>query len=499
MAFFVITLAIWVIKVKKLSKPTFENKETGNGGGIPTLKAIWELFDLSLLFSQTGIRKHSGISSWLMAFSYICGLIANVGSVNKNAAYIAESPVLQQVLSGRVITQSAFSRFLSKPFNWLMFSLGRISRLQERAETRLTDGDIIALDDTKIKHPHGIKLPFLCWLFDNSDKQHVWCMNLVSTLAVLKNGLEYPMLWRFWVKKDQENEKQTKLDLAKLMLSDFRSINKSKVWVAMDRWFLCKRFLVWLVDQKFDWVTKAKRNTVLFRKIYDPALKKETFVKLNPAYLLREVYPKIRVLGRKHILSIPNIYIKLPYEDITRKGKPITRHRFTPVAAIAATYSKQAGDSSDLLPEEEAAATFRDAYLIISNRVDAPEEAAYAYVKRWRIEVFYRAVKQDLGLTSCYAQSEAAHFAHVELLFTAKTLLCYAFWELNKEGAEQAPTLSEMVRYFFNASYRIDCSKQQIQINFDTTAGRFARLINNFWPSFLEIGLWSWDIYPVTA
>ncbi|MEL1135998.1 hypothetical protein AAC978_12510 [Desulfitobacterium sp. THU1] len=63
---------------------------------------------------------------------------------------------------------------------------------------------------------------------------------------------------------------------------------------------------------------------------------------------------------------------------------------------------------------------------MISNRVDAPEEATTAYARRWRIEVFYRMAKQNLGLTSCYAQPEAAHFAHVELLFTAKTLLCYA-------------------------------------------------------------------------
>ncbi len=499
MAFFVITLAIWVMRMKKLCKPSFENKKSGNGGGIPTLKAIWELFDLSLLFSQTGIRKHSGMAAWLIAFSYVCGLVANVGSVNRSAAYISGSPVLQQVLSGKVITQSTLSRFLSKSFNWLSFSVGRLSRFQECAETRLTDGDIIALDDTKIEHPHGKKLPFLCWLFDSSDKQHVWCMNLVSTLAVLKNGLEYPLLWRFWIKNEPENMKQTKLDLAKQMLQDFRSINPSKVWVAMDRWFLCKKFLVWLVDYQFDWVTKAKRNTVLYRKVYDPVVNKETFVKLNPSFLLREVYPKLRVLGKGTVLGIPDIYIKLPYEDLTRKGKIITRHRLIPVAAVAATYSKQIDDADIVLTEEETAATFRDTYLLISNRVDVPKEVADAYVKRWRIEVFYRAAKQDLGLTSCYSQTETAHFAHVELLFTAKSLLCYAHWQLNKEGAEQAPTLSEMVRYFFNASCRINCYEQQIQIYFDTTTGCFSRLFNSFWPTLLTMGLWSWDIHPATA
>ena len=136
---------------------------------------------------------------WLLAFAYICGLVNHASSANQNAKFSTEAPFLQQLLSGEIISQSAFSRFLSKPFEWLRFSLGRIARLQENMDSRLTDGDIIALDDTKVD-PYGKKIPFLCWLFDSSDKRHVWCINLVSTLAVLKNGFEYPMLWRFWVK-----------------------------------------------------------------------------------------------------------------------------------------------------------------------------------------------------------------------------------------------------------------------------------------------------------
>ncbi|PHJ37893.1 hypothetical protein P378_13185 [Desulforamulus profundi] len=60
MVLFTITLAIWVIRMKELCKPTFEKKDHGKGAGIPVLKSIWDLFDLSLLFSQSGIRKHSG-------------------------------------------------------------------------------------------------------------------------------------------------------------------------------------------------------------------------------------------------------------------------------------------------------------------------------------------------------------------------------------------------------------------------------------------------------
>lgn len=495
---FIITLAIWVMPMKELCSPVFKEKDHGQGAGIPVIKTIWDLFDLSLLFSQSGIRKHAGIPAWIMAFAYVCGLIHNAPSVNKNAQYSEDAPFLQQLLAGQKISQCAFSRFLAKPFRWQQFSFGRLSRLQEKIDTQLQDGDIIALDDTKIEHPHGKKIPFLCWLFDSSDKRHVWCMNLVSTLAVLENGLEYPLLWRIWVKADQKNERQTKLDLARQMLAEVRQLNGASLWVAMDRWFLCKKFLIWLMEKNFDWVTKAKSNTVLYRKIYDPVLKRAVFTKLNPKQLLREVYPQVKAQGKGNVLGIPDIYIKLPYQTVTRKGKPITRQRYQLLAAIAATYEKQA-DDEELLPETESPATFKDVYLLISNRADSPEKAAQAYVKRWKIEVFYRTTKQNLGLTACYAQSEAAHLAHVELLFTAMTLLCYASWPGNKEGADQAPPLCQVMRYFFNAGCRIDCYEQLIQVYFDTSIQRFSRLIDEFWPRFLNLELWSWQHYPETA
>jgi len=326
MDFLSVTSAMRVIAMR-LCQPTFEQKLHGFGGGIPALKAIWDWFDLSMLFSQCAIRKQAGEPTWTLCFAYICGLIAGAASTNKIVKFISESPLFHCLLADKSITQCAMSRLFSKPFAWLNFSIGRLARLQEKAECRLEDGDIVALDDTKLEHPFEKKLPFLCWLFDYSDKRHVWCMNLISTLAVLKNGLEYPLLWRFWIKSQHDSEKQSKLELAKHMLLDIRSICKARLFIAMDRWFLCKHFLVWLTDHNFDWVTKAKRNTVLWRKVYDPVLGKQVYTKLNPSSLLREVYPKLKFCRPSQVLSLPDIYIKLPYETKTRKGKPITRQR----------------------------------------------------------------------------------------------------------------------------------------------------------------------------
>jgi len=43
------------------------------------------------------LRKtdYSGIAAWLMAFAYICGLIAQKSSVNQNAEFSKDSPVLE--------------------------------------------------------------------------------------------------------------------------------------------------------------------------------------------------------------------------------------------------------------------------------------------------------------------------------------------------------------------------------------------------------------------
>jgi hypothetical protein len=113
--------------LKTLSDPSFEKKDYGQGAGIPVLKTIWDLFDLSLLFSQLGFLKHSGLAPWLLAFAYICGLIGQVNSANHNAKYSTDAPFLQQLLSGKTISQSAFSRFLSTPFKWFNFSLEGLS------------------------------------------------------------------------------------------------------------------------------------------------------------------------------------------------------------------------------------------------------------------------------------------------------------------------------------------------------------------------------------
>ena len=190
--------------------------------------------------------------------------------------------------------------------------------------------------------------------------------------------------------------------------------------------------------------------------------------------------------------------MKQPYIVTNRKGKQVTKQRYVLIAAVVAMRLKE--DESSLKVEQteddESPATYKGAYLIISNRHDAPKEALQTYVKRWRIEVFFRTAKQELAFENCHSESEAHHHAHFELLFTAETLLAVALFEMNKEKTSDGKgcTHGEMVRGLFHTRCqtrtRNHKGQERIYIDFDIEVKRFARLIRLFWPPHYLMLLW---------
>ena len=247
-------------------------------------------------------------------------------------------------------------------------------------------------------------------------------MNLVTLHAVLRNGLEYPLFYRIWRKPVVKGEGPTKFDLAREMLVHLRKSVSCRLWVAaLDRWYLSKEFFNFLTSNSFDWVTKAKRNTVIYRRVIKPWSGEERFVSINARMLIKEIFPQLKLQGSGLVsVAVPDIYMKMPYKITNKKDKVVTKQRFTPIAAVVAMSLKEDEEETkeNVVEEDinELSAQYRGAYLIISNRHDAPCEALSVYMKRWRIEVFYRAAKQELGLSDCHSTAEIHHHAHLELL-----------------------------------------------------------------------------------
>jgi hypothetical protein len=502
--------------LKTLQKPIFRDLPQGECAGAPILQKLWDRFDFSFLLTQAGIYKVSGVPTWMLSFLYVIGLVAQCSSVSKMAKLAGKDALLNVMFRRIKITQYTLSRFLTTAYNWSLFGQKRVERLQEEQDTKLQEGDSINLDDTQVVHPYGKMLSFLCWLYDHSLKIHVWGMNLVVLQAVLRNGIEYPLSYLIWQKPEVKGEGPTKYDLAREMLLQLRKSVTCRLWIAMDRWYLCKEFFNFLTDNSFDWVTKAKRNTALYRKEIESWSGRERYVPVNPIMLIKEVFFQLKTLGKPGIASasIPNIYIKMPYETVNKKGKKVIKQRYTPIAAVVAIRLKEDEKeyeekiiSDD--PTTEQPVKYRGAYLIISNRFDVPKEALSVYIKRWRIEVFFRAAKQELGMNNCHSTTEIHHHAHLELLFAAETLVSYAQWQANQEKTsdEEGFTHGEMVHSLFHTRCEIQLKTQkgiqQVCVNFDTPVQKFQRLFDLFWPDevrmFLGISFTGSQLLPLSA
>lgn len=146
--------------------------------------------------------------------------------------------------------------------------------------------------------------------------------------------------------------------------------------------------------------------------------------------LIKSVFKDLLKLGSSGLvcIAIPDIYMKLPYTTVNRKGKQVVTQKYVPFAAVVATRLKEDEESiSTTDTENDAPATYKGAYLLISNRHDIPLKAVGMYVKRWRIEVFFRTAKQELALEQCDSTAEAHQHAHLELLFATETLLAYTY------------------------------------------------------------------------
>src|SRR5690606_23610861 len=103
-----------------------------------------------------------------------------------------------------------------------------------------------------------------------------------------------------------------------------------------------------------------------------------------------------------------------------------TKQRFMPIAAIVAQRLQEDKERFPTENDLDDPATYKGAYLIISNRHDEPRQALEVYGKRWRIEVFFRMAKQELGFEHCHSTSEMHQHAHLELVLATETLLAYA-------------------------------------------------------------------------
>lgn len=284
-----------------LHQPKFKKLSYSAFGGAPLLLSLWNRFDFSLLLTQCGIVKTRGCPTWKLAFLFVVGLMSRCAACLQMIQFYEKESLLQRMFGGQNITQSVFSRFMVSAFAWHTFNIKRMAMLQEQEDTMLKDDDVIALDDTLVEHNHARKMPFIYRLWDHCSKAYVNAMNVVVLHAVKANGLQYPLLYAIWKQDDGQPEHQSKLTLALNLLNQVKAhtLGAAQCWVAMDSWYLAKELYLGIEGLGFHWVSRAKSNTTLYRKVMVRG--KERVIKILPGQLFREAKPAFVFWRRKGI------------------------------------------------------------------------------------------------------------------------------------------------------------------------------------------------------
>lgn len=479
-----------------LSKPKFKKLNYSTFGGAPLLLSLWNHFDFSILLTQCGIYKGKGCPTWKLAFLFVIGLMARCSSCLQMVRFYEGESLLQRMFDMQTVTQSVFSRFLVSSFAWETFNIKRVARFQEQEETRLVDDDVIALDDTLIEHNHARKMPFLYRLWDHCSKTYVNALNVVVLQAVKANGLQYPLLYEIWKQDNGQESHETKLDLALRMLKKVKEqAGKLRCWVAMDSWYFVKGLYLAIEELEYHWVTRAKKNTTLYRKVMIRG--RERMIKILPERLYREAKPVFSFWRQKgtRCMRFKDIYIAVDeiHHGKGKRKEPVLK----PVNAVVTAY----------LEEDEDNGRFKEIFaLLLSNRVDEkPETIVGVYKKRWSIEIFFRNAKQELGLNECHSTEKHHIHAHLSLLMVAESLVRFAQWKYNeKTDKEEVVTHGQVVAHLFHIRCEVQAkSKDSIQIYFDMASQRFARFFQKYWPEHLFMDWFApkayWDSYPASG
>ena len=219
----------------------------------------------------------------------------------------------------------------------------------------------------------------------------------------------------------------------------------------MDSWYFAKDFCLAIEKLEFDWVTRAKKNTTLYRKVM--ICGKERFIEILPEKLFSEAKPVFTFWRKKGTLCMPFKDIYLAVDEIHhgegKRKEPVLK----PINAVVAAYIEEDPETA------ESKETF---VLLVSNRMDATaQKIVQVYKKRCNIEVFFRNAKQELGLNDCHSTDENHIHAHLSLLFVAESLIRLAQWQCNeKTGTEEEVTHGQVVELLFHTRCEVRAQKQ---------------------------------------
>jgi len=282
--------------------------------------------------------------------------------------------------------QSTLNRFLTaSPWHLPSLEARRLKLAGENLPIHEGSTGYLIIDDT-INEKTGSHMEETGYHYDSSKGKPVWGHSLVTTHYV--NGeADYPVRLGLYVKKETCEEKgtafKTKIQLAVDQIETFTPPPGTRTVVAFDSWYFCRQIVEAARNREWDWVTQAEPNRIVFIKGQ-----------------------------RMNVTSLAEGLPEKQFRKVNVKGEAFT------VCGLEAWMPK-AGDVKLVVSREMDGFHF-----YVTSRLDwSSRRVLEAYKVRQTIDVFYRDVKQNLGLEEYQVRKGRGAITHWHLVFTAYTLL----------------------------------------------------------------------------
>ena len=316
--------------------------------------------------------------------------------------------------------QSSMNRFLTD-YEWNEKKVNdtRLKLLQDNQETKYKKHGLVVIDDTII-HKTGESIEGVGWIFDHCANKTVLGQSVVTS-HYIDSKVNYPIDYRFYFSKKSDYAKQaefkSKIQLAIELINDsvIRGIEGGFV---MDSWFICN-----------DVVNEAeKHNRFIVGRIKSDRL----------------------VHTRQGLISISEFAKSLPNESWKEIEIESVKYRiFTKVMKFQSLDKKVRVVISHMEGVE-------DPVFIVTNQLGwNVKKIIETYSMRFKIENFYKDVKQNFGLEDCQLRSLKGTKRHWYMAFLAYSLVKLTFCKSSLSKKLDAVSIGEGCR---KTSEEILCS-----------------------------------------
>jgi len=344
--------------------------------------------------------------------TYILGLVAcedrrkNVESINRCFVEAKD--------------QSSLNRFLTAS-PWSLQRLEGLRLAMARESLRVPEGStgFLILDDT-LNVKTGLHMEGAGYHYDSAEGRFAWGHSLVTTHYACGDD-DYPVRLALYLKREtclkEDRAFKTKIQLSCEQVEAFTPPHGAETAVVFDSWYFCHKLVETVRARGWDWVTQAEVNRIVYR-----AGRRMNSIQLAKA-IPENGFKAVKVKGEA--LHLHGLRVWMPK-----------------IGAVKLVVSR----------EEDGF------HFYVTNRLDwSDRQVLKAYRVRHTIDLFYRDVKQNLGLEEYQVRKGRGAITHWHLVFTAYTLLTLLRRLLRSSSSRLGRclnTLGDVCRWVKNQCFR---------------------------------------------